>query len=398
MISAGIFGVSVYSGTGAVIQGNFIGTNAAGGGLGLGNDTGVSALTAATVGGDTPQSRNVISGNTRYGVALDRGGTIKGNFIGTNSAGSQAVPNLRGGILRNDFYDSSLPLYILENVISGNATSAVKIDGSANVTMLGNLIGTGADGVSPIPNYTSTDGPGIGVLLLNGAHDNIIGSPLPGEPNVIAFNSTDGVRVQGTGTNLDFIRGNSIHDNGAFGINNVSGGNIELLPPVITQVSAGSVSGTACVFPCVVDVFADADDEGKVYLGTAAADNGGLWTLNATVPGPNVTATDSDPTIGTSEFSAPVAAPVLTQGDVDCSGVVSSVDALKLLRHSVGLAVSQTQPCPSIGDPVGAHPFGDVDCSSVVNSADALKVLRYAAGLSVSQSQPCTAMGKPLGS
>jgi len=36
-------------------------------------------------------------------------------------------------------------------------------------------------------------------------------------------------------------------------------------------------------------------------------------------------------------------------GDVDCNGVVNSVDSLKILRHAAGLSVSQTEPCPDIG-------------------------------------------------
>ena len=36
-------------------------------------------------------------------------------------------------------------------------------------------------------------------------------------------------------------------------------------------------------------------------------------------------------------------------GDVDCSGAVDAVDALKTLRHVAGLSVSQTEPCPDIG-------------------------------------------------
>jgi hypothetical protein len=38
-------------------------------------------------------------------------------------------------------------------------------------------------------------------------------------------------------------------------------------------------------------------------------------------------------------------------GDVDCNGTVTSVDALKVLRHVADLSVSQTEPCPDIGTP-----------------------------------------------
>jgi hypothetical protein len=59
-----------------------------------------------------------------------------------------------------------------------------------------------------------------------------------------------------------------------------------------------------------------------------------------------------------------------------------------VLRFSAQLYVSQTEPCPEVGE--GAPPvWGDVDCSGAVNSTDALKTLRYLAGLSVPQSEPC---------
>ena len=37
-------------------------------------------------------------------------------------------------------------------------------------------------------------------------------------------------------------------------------------------------------------------------------------------------------------------------GDVDCDDDIDAVDALIILRFVVGLPVSQTEPCPDIGD------------------------------------------------
>lgn len=37
-------------------------------------------------------------------------------------------------------------------------------------------------------------------------------------------------------------------------------------------------------------------------------------------------------------------------GDVDCNGIVNSVDALKVLRFVAGLSVNQTEPCPDISE------------------------------------------------
>jgi hypothetical protein len=59
-------------------------------------------------------------------------------------------------------------------------------------------------------------------------------------------------------------------------------------------------------------------------------------------------------------------------GDVDCSGVINAVDALRVLRHSASL--------PNML-PDGCVFAGDVDCSGATNAVDALKLLRYAASL-----------------
>jgi hypothetical protein len=134
---------------------------------------------------------------------------------------------------------------------------------------------------------------------------NTIGGPGAGEGNVIAHNNGVGVEIDtGTGNS---IRGNSIHSNALDGIGLFSGGNGGLAAPVITAV--GSASGTACA-NCIVDVYSDDANEGRVYHGSAVADDNGNgtgdWSFPDAVVGPNVTATATNPGGNTSQFSAPV--------------------------------------------------------------------------------------------
>jgi Tol biopolymer transport system component len=90
-------------------------------------------------------------------------------------------------------------------------------------------------------------------------------------------------------------------------------------------------------------------------------------------------------------------------GNVDCSGPLfgaSSVDALKILRHSAALSVAQSEPCLDLGlarqlAPPANWKMGDVDCSGTVNSIDALKVLRAVAGLSVAKPVGCPEVKPP---
>jgi hypothetical protein len=80
-----------------------------------------------------------------------------------------------------------------------------------------------------------------------------------------------------------------------------------------------------------------------------------------------------------------------TSGNVDCDGDVDAVDALKVLRYVAGLTVSQTLPCPGIGQ--GAPVFGDVDCNGGVNAVDALRILRHVAKLENNLPPECPEIG-----
>jgi hypothetical protein len=112
-----------------------------------------------------------------------------------------------------------------------------------------------------------------------------------------------------------------------------------------------------------------------------------------------MTATDSDDnevtdSITLTVFDAPIVEgePDVLSGDVDCSGAVNSVDALKISRHIAGLDVAQTQPCPGIGTGEG-DVFGDVNCDGGVTAVDALFVLRFVAALPVSVPPGCRPVG-----
>src|SRR5215831_13008205 len=90
------------------IQGNFIGTNASGTAA-VPNHDGIRFNVASnTIGGSSPAARNVISGNTANGVLLASGAaiTVQGNYIGTNAAGTGGVPNGANGIFM-DFSNNS---------------------------------------------------------------------------------------------------------------------------------------------------------------------------------------------------------------------------------------------------------------------------------------------------
>jgi CSLREA domain-containing protein len=306
-------GVSISDATGNQVQGNYIGTNASGSAA-LGNlGYGVSVVRSSnnTIGGTAAGARNVISANA-YGVSIydATGNQVQGNYIGTNASGSAALGNTTDGVL---LAQGSVGNTIggtaagARNVISGNVSSGVFITNSATGNQVqGNYIGTNASGSAPLGNVegVSIRGP-----------DNTIGGTAAGAGNTIAYNDGHGVSVfpvaePATG---NAIRGNSIHSNGSKGIELASGGNGELAAPIIDS-AGGSVSGhtNPKCYPCTVEVFSDSDGQGRIFHGSTATNNDatGTWTYPGGVTGPKVTATVTDSSRNTSEFSAPYSAAV----------------------------------------------------------------------------------------
>jgi len=171
--------------TGNTVEGNYIGTNAAGTGP-VPNPVGALVLAADgnTIGGPAAGAGNLISGNTTDGVDLSANDTtLQGNMIGTNATGSAAVPNNSSGVAVTGSLSE-----ILGNVISGNASEGVSLSGdlASDNTLMGNLIGTDATGSAAVPN-------GNGIFV--DAPNNQIGGGLPSARNVVSGNSGSGVVV-----------------------------------------------------------------------------------------------------------------------------------------------------------------------------------------------------------
>ncbi len=87
---------------GNVFESNYIGTNTAGTAALPNGDDGIKVRGSGnTIGGTSPGAGNLISGNLNDGVDLGAGATntlVQGNRIGTNAAGTAAIPNGFQGI------------------------------------------------------------------------------------------------------------------------------------------------------------------------------------------------------------------------------------------------------------------------------------------------------------
>ena len=174
---------------GNLVQGNFIGTDPSGT-VAIANGTDGVSITAAdnTVGGTTAGARNLISGNTTYGVHVDGSGAtgnlIAGNYIGTDAGGTAAIGNGNNGVYLNAASNTvGGTTAESRNVISGNAGRGVEADQPNNL-ILGNDIGIDAAGTVAVPNLAS------GVFLA--ATGNTVGSLDPGGRNVVSGNNVQG--------------------------------------------------------------------------------------------------------------------------------------------------------------------------------------------------------------
>ena len=182
------------------VTGCYIGTNGAGTAAVPNAQVGIDVEgSGTTIGGTTAGSANVISGNGDFGIEVGAPCLVEGNDIGTNAAGSAAVPNGDDGI---DVYGSGATIGGTAagsaNVISGNFFYGIYADASCLVE--GNDIGTNAAGTASLPNTFD----GIDVK----APGATIGGTSAGSTNVISGNGG------GIGVNAScLVEGNEIGTN-----------------------------------------------------------------------------------------------------------------------------------------------------------------------------------------
>lgn len=196
--------------TGNLVQGNLLGTNAAGSGSMSNGGAGVQ-LTGSnhTIGGTTVAARNIISSNEGSGVFSIGAGTgslVQGNYIGTNQLGTAAVGNALAGVqLEGAGATIGGTAAGARNIISGNIGRGVLIELSAatgNVVQ-GNFIGLAPNGSTAMGNVLD------GVSIQN-APTNTIGGTAAGAGNVISANGDDGVEIRSASSTGNLVEGNRI--------------------------------------------------------------------------------------------------------------------------------------------------------------------------------------------
>ncbi|MEX0879781.1 MAG: IPT/TIG domain-containing protein [Thermoanaerobaculia bacterium] len=406
-----------------VIQGNFIGVDATGANAlpngSIGNVGGVIIISGGTsgnlVGGTNAGARNIISGNAGEGLRILFGAfdnVAQGNFIGTDATGTKPLGNTGYGVnlalgLGSNLIGGTTPE--ARNVISANGASGVLVQ-AANETddvVQGNFIGTDVTGTNALGNAAH------GVLILDGANGASIGGTAAGAGNIIAHNGGVGVIIVSNGATNNAILGNSIFDNGGLGID-LGGesvtpndlGDVDTGPnnlqnfPIIQQVlHTGPSGGTTQIvgkLNSVSNTLFDLDFysnpacsnfprefvEGEVYLGSAqvTTDGNGDATIDVTLPvqteaGARISATATDPSGNTSEFSqriifsvTPTSGPAAGGTPLTASGT-DFVDPTTMTIGGVAVPVTfvNSQTLTSSSPALGPGTFNDVVVSTPAN-------------------------------
>ena len=349
----GFYGVAMDGSViGNTVLGNYIGTDSTGE-ISLANEIAGVALLGSygnMIGGETVLEWNVISGNNGPGVLITNGAenTVAGNIIGLSADMNGTLPNDSSGVtLSSSAHDNVIGGAFTaypRNYICGNNGEGVKLDGAGVTqnTISGNVIGL----------YEMVNS-GVGSTFKNGAHHNTIGGEASdaniitynnqygvlvsgdatddniisnnliqynnfhgisiseaddnriGPKNTIKFNGWDGIWITGSGTTGNIITENGIGRNTDQGIDLDDGANGGILPPQIVTQEAMTVTGTACA-GCTVELFESGDTEGEgwYYLNKTMADAEGDFAFTVYFTSyPVLTATATDATDGTSEFS-----------------------------------------------------------------------------------------------
>ena len=335
-----------------IVTGCFIGTDVAGtAAVPAGRAVRAEFSPNFRLGGPAPADRNLISGNSVEGayVASSANTSIEGNLIGTDVTGAAPLGNATTGLAIGG---NSPGTVIRGNVVAASQFNGMEVGSGSEtlhgITIEGNWIGTDVTGTLDLGNAIN----GIFVLSQQIA----VGGIAPGQGNVIAYNRGAGVLVVYSMVNVfeNPIRGNAIYGNGTgngfngestlgidlgnpggFGqggltINDLGdadlGPNLNQNFPVITSaVSAGgdtTVQGllnSTANTQFALDFYSNSAcvgrpqdfREGQTYIGSdsVTTDGTGNMAINAVLsgvtlgPGEVVTATATDPTGNTSEFS-----------------------------------------------------------------------------------------------
>ena len=368
------------------IQCNYIGTTAAGTAALGNNNSGIRIASGNnnTVGGTNAGDRNVISGNRSDGIRLAGNNTIiQGNYVGINADGTAALSNSSVGVNIESSLNVTVggTSAAARNVISGNNVGVFILSNSSGIIVRGNYIGTNAAGTGPVGNSAGVyfnagannnivGGTGAGEANIiafnarNGITVDTFNSPINNSfrGNSIFSNSGLGIDLGGfNGTITPNDAGDP--DSGSNNLQNFP--IISMTAPGMLTASIDSFTANSA-YPITIDFYANAvcdasgNGEGEVFLGSVTAAAPGSYTFNyATDAGkPIIAATATDANGNTSEFSP--CATQATAAAVSISGRVTNSFGRGLGQAFVTITRSNGAVTTALTNPFGYYHFNEI--------------------------------------
>jgi uncharacterized repeat protein (TIGR01451 family) len=355
-------GIEIQANGGNVIELNFIGTDIAGTAAlpNGGNGIFINASPNNRIGGPSKSpAPNVISGNGRAGIAISGsnavGNFVAGNLIGTDASGTAALGNLIG-----------IDVQLLAVTTIGGTVSGVRNIISGNATFgigLGNSSGNLVQG-----NFIGTDITGtlalgnsqMGVQATTASANNTFGGTAPGARNVVSANGIHGFQIRQTGTDGNLVQGNLIgtQSDGTSSLPNQGFG--VLIENVANNNSIGGTAGGAgnviAFNPAGIRV---ASGTGNAILGNEIFSNEGVG-IDLGVDG----ITPNDPGDGDTGANNLQNFPVLTAATSGASGTTISGDLNSTPLTTFRIEFFSNLACDALGNGEGQVFVGSINVTT----------------------------------
>jgi hypothetical protein len=374
---------------------------------------------------------NVVSGAT--------GTSIQGNYfvsLQNINMGGNEISSANSAITCN-CVNSSATDNVIEST-TNNGIIGIQILGdvpviTGNTVTRGSILANGTTGTITGNTVVGNNGDGHLISVDGGPYtitdNDLSDTQAPAIYMSSYFTPGGGTLLRNTFTNV--LNGVFLEDmdpNDANLMNVTIGGGSPSAANIFTD--SGGTLGDANYLLTLMNVSPDQDAENNNWgLCTAAeieqeilhnSDNGTLGTVdyepfvasNCPTPTPTPSPTPSPthtasptPTPTGSPTATPTASPTASPsgpriwGDIDCSGVLAALDALKLILGFLELPYDTPPSCPEVLQDVivsGGQAWGDVDCNSGVEVLDAMAVLATVAGTPL-EITGCPVIGEPTG-
>jgi hypothetical protein len=310
-----VVGIEIALGGGNKVQHNLIGTTFEGrSDVGNGQGIIIGASNNNLIGGENWDDRNVISGNSVYGIFVSAAppdnysddNLIQNNIIGLSPDKTAAVPNGQGIVITN----GTMATEIFSNIISGNTGNGISIFGYDDETYtLGHTIHSNSIGTNGESELFGNGGAGI--LIAGNVGLVKIGQDLSGNylGNSVIDNDDGGIVIEpleGYSPDRITIRRNVIHSN-FINLSIDTSANNRIRPPFYLGFSNGFITGKHALPNATIDIYSSKKSElstsAYTRIGTTKTDENGNFSFstNLNIEAVAVTATDFEG--NTSEFA-----------------------------------------------------------------------------------------------